>query len=165
VRGLAPCERALDLGCGDGRLTSELGCATVTGVDVSNVALARARRRLPEGRFVQVELDSPLLFTDSEFDLVLCADTLEHVKDVQLFLSEARRVLEPGGRLAIATPAHSRLSGLDVIVRGFERRFDPFSPHIRFLTRRSLSRVLGELGFEVERLRRVRGYLLALARR
>ena len=51
VRDLPGCERALDLGCGDGRLTSELGCATVTGADVSAVALSRARRRLPEGRF------------------------------------------------------------------------------------------------------------------
>jgi hypothetical protein len=35
-----------------------------------------------------------------------------------------------------------RLTGLDVLVRGFERPFDPLSPHLRFFTRRSLARLL-----------------------
>jgi hypothetical protein len=87
------------------------------------------------------------------------------VRDVQLLLSELRRVLEPRGRLAITTPAHGRLTGIDVFVRGFERRFDPLSPHVRFFSRRSLARVLDELGFEVRSLRRERGTLLAVAMR
>jgi ubiquinone/menaquinone biosynthesis C-methylase UbiE len=35
-----------------------------------------------------------------------------------MLLSEVRRVLEPGGRLAVTTPAHSRLTGLDVLLLG-----------------------------------------------
>jgi SAM-dependent methyltransferase len=165
VRGLGDAGRALDLGCGDGRLSSELGAGELTAADVSAVALERARKRLPGATVVELEPDAPLPFADSSFDLVLCTETLEHVRDVQLLLSEARRVLRPGGTLALTTPAHGRLTGLDVVVRGFERRFDPLSPHLRFLTRRSLRRLLGELGFEVRMLRRERGSLLAVARR
>jgi 2-polyprenyl-3-methyl-5-hydroxy-6-metoxy-1,4-benzoquinol methylase len=95
---------------------------------------------------------------------VLCAETIEHVRDLQLLLSEARRVLRPGGRLAIATPAHSRLTGLDLLLRGFEQRFPPLSPHLRFLTRRSLAHLLRDLGFE-PRVRRDHGSLLAVAHR
>jgi ubiquinone/menaquinone biosynthesis C-methylase UbiE len=162
VRGLGRNGRALDLGCGDGRLTAELDADLLVGADVSEVALDRARRRLPEAHLVKLEPDEPLPFTDSEFDLVLCAETIEHVRDVQLLLSEARRVLRPGGRLALSTPAHGRGTGLAVLLFGLDRSFDPLSPHLRFFSRRSLRRLLVELGFEVQSLRRRSGTLLAL---
>src|SRR4030088_1416453 len=78
----------------------------------------------------------PLPFADGEFELVLCAETIEHVRDVQLFLSEVRRVLRPGGGLAVTTPSHDRMSALRLLVSGFESGFDPLSPHLRFFTRR-----------------------------
>ena len=77
------------------------------------------------------------------------------MRDVQLLLSEARRVLRPGGTLAVTTPATGRLM----------RPPDPLSPHLRFLTRRSLARLLGELGFDVRSLERRAGSLLARATR
>src|SRR3954469_10991483 len=165
VRGLPDARRALDLGAGAGRLASELRTAALVLADVSGVALERARRRLPDATKVLLQPDAPLPFEDSQFDLVLCAETIEHVRDVQLLLSEARRVLEPGGTLALTTPAHGRLTGLAILVGGFERHFDPLSPHLRFFTARSLRRVLGELGFDVRSLRRRSGTLLAMATR
>ena len=165
VRGLPPARRALDLGGGDGRLGAELAADELTVADVSAAALERARGRLPGAHLVQLKPDAPLPFPDSHFDLVLCANVLEHVHDVQLFLSEVRRVLEPRGTLAVTTPAHGRLTGLDVLARGFERRFDPLSPQLRFLTRRSLARLLDAMGFEVVSLSRRAGAVLAVARR
>lgn len=155
VRSLGRVERALDLGCGDGRLGAELDAAELTAADVSPVALERARRRLPEARVVELEPDAPLPLGDGAFDLVLCAETIEHVRDVQLLLSEIRRVLRPGGTLALTTPASLPVG----------RRPHPLSPHLRFLTRRSLRRLLDELGFEVESLRRRSGTLLVRATR
>jgi ubiquinone/menaquinone biosynthesis C-methylase UbiE len=165
VRGLPEAERALDLGCGDGRLSDELRASQLVLADVSAVALERARRRLPQAEAALIEPDVPLPLADSSFDLVLCAETLEHVRDVQLLLSEARRVLRPGGTLAVTTPAHGRLTGLAILVRGFEALFDPLSPHLRFFTHRSLRRLLGELGFEVAALERRAGTLFATATR
>lgn len=165
VRELGAVEAALDLGCGDGRLVEALDARELTLADVSEVALARAAARLPGARAVEIEPDARMALPDNGFDLVLCAETIEHVRDVQLLLSEARRVLRPGGRLAIATPAHSRLTGLEILARGFERRFPPLSPHLRFFTRRSLAALLDELGFDVVSLRRTRGTLLAVATR
>lgn len=156
---------ALDLGCGDGRLSALLDADELTLADVSDVALQRAGQRLPAALAVALIPDDPLPLPDNVFDLVLCAETIEHVRDVQLLLSEVRRVLRPGGRLAITTPAYSRLTGLDVLMRGFERRFPPLSPHLRFLTRRSLGRLLDDLGFDPGPVRRSRGSLFAVARR
>ena len=165
VHGLEPAERALDLGCGDGRLTAELRASHVVAADVSAEALDRARKRLPDAGFVHLAPDAALPLDDAHFDLVLCAETVEHVRDVQLLLSEIRRVLRPGGTLALTTPAYGRLAALAALVRGFERIFDPLSPHVRFFTRRSLWRLLSELGFEIASLRRDSGTLLAVATR
>ena len=123
---------------------------------MSRVALERARPRLPGARLVELEPDAPLPFDDGSFDLVLAAETAEHVRDLQLFLSEIRRVLVPGGELALTTPA-TRAAGAGPAIR--------FSPHLRRFTRRSLRRALDELGFEVDSLRRRRRTLLARARR
>ena len=155
VHSLGHVERALDLGCGDGRLTRELDAAALTAADVSPVALARAAGRLPDARMVELEPDAALPFDDGSFDLVLCAETIEHVRDVQLFLSEIRRVLRPGGTLALTTPANLPVG----------RRPDPLSPHLRFLSRHSLRRLLDQLGFAVASLRRRSGTLFALATR
>jgi SAM-dependent methyltransferase len=155
VRGLGRVGRALDVGCGDGRLTAELDAAELTAADVSAVALERARRRLTNARVVELEPDAPFPLDDAAFDLVLCAETIEHVRDVQLLLSEIRRVLRPGGRLALTTPAHLPVGP----------RPDPLSPHLRQFTRRSLSRLLGELGFRADPPRRRAGTLLAVASR
>jgi len=86
---------------------------------------------------------------------VVAVETIEHVRDVQLFLSEIRRVLVPGGELALTTPATAPLVRPD----------DPLSPHLRRFTARSLRRLLDELGFELDSLRRRRRTLLARARR
>ena len=154
VAGIDPVGDALDLGCGDGALTHLLRAERVTAADVSAVAVARARRRLPGAEVVELEPDAPLPLADSAFDLVLCAETIEHVRDVQLLLSEARRVLRPGGHLALTTPVHR---GVGVP--------DPLSPHIRFFTRRSLRTLLDAMGFDVESLRLRSGTLLARATR
>ena len=109
--------------------------------------------------------DEPLPFADGEFDLVLCAETIEHVRDVQLLLSEVRRVLRPGGRVGdhdAGACAADRAGRADV---GFERVFDPLSPHLRFFTAASLSALLDEMGFGEVRVRRERGSLLVTAGR
>lgn len=165
VRDLGAVGRALDLGCGDGRLSAELSATELTLADVSPVALGRAHSRLPQASMVELEPDAPLPLDDGEFELVLCAETLEHVRDVQLLLSEARRVLAPRGTLAITTPAHGRGTALGLLARGFEAGFDPLSPHIRFFTEGSLGRVLGELGFELRSLRTRARTLMAIANR
>ena len=155
VESLDPARHALDLGCGDGALSGAVRADRLTLADVSAVALARARSRLPAAEAVELDPDARLPFADGAFDLVVCTETVEHVHDLQLFLSEVRRVLEPGGRLAVTTPAHGRLIATP----------DPLSPHLRFLTKRSLRALLEWMGFGVQEIRRRGGGLFAVAAR
>jgi ubiquinone/menaquinone biosynthesis C-methylase UbiE len=165
VKELPEAEHALDLGCGDGRLSTYLHARALTAADVSSVALKRAADRLPGAEIALIEVDAPLPFVDGEFELVLCAETIEHVRDVQLFLSEVRRVLRPGGGLALTTPDHGRRTALRMLLNGFESEFDPLSPHIRFFTRTSLTRLLDAMGFTVDSIRRKGDTLLVRANR
>jgi SAM-dependent methyltransferase len=164
---LRPGDRVLDLGCGEGDFTAaaaEAG-ADAIGADVAERALERARRRHPGLRFQRVEAHGPFPWDDGAFDLVWASEVIEHVVDTARWLSEARRVLAPGGRLALTTPDHGLARRLRLALRGFEAHFDPRGDHLRFYTRRSLDALLDDFGFGDVRIRRRAGTLLAAARR
>jgi SAM-dependent methyltransferase len=139
-------DRALDLGCGDGVLTAELqrAGADVTGVEVARAALVRAQARHPELRFELAEIDRPLPFADATFTLVWASEVIEHVADTARWLSEVRRVLAPGGRLALTTPSHGRLR---VALGGVERFSEPLGDHLHLYTRSSLRALLSDFDF------------------
>jgi ubiquinone/menaquinone biosynthesis C-methylase UbiE len=145
--GVRAGDRALDLGCGEGTFTPELaraGAASVTGADVAEAALVRARRRHQDVEFTRVPFDGPLPFLDGAFTLVWASEVLEHVADTARFLAEIRRVLAPGGRVLLTTPSHGRLR---VLAQGIERFSEPLGDHLHLYTQRSLSTVLTEFGF------------------
>jgi SAM-dependent methyltransferase len=153
-------ERILDLGCGDGTFTAAAGAGAI-GADIAEAALARARRDHPRLRFVRVPADGPLPFAAGEFDLVWCSETLEHVADTAGFLAEVRRVLTPGGRLAVTVPRSGPLRALVA----WRREFHPLGDHLRFYTAATLRDVLDDAGFAEVGIRSGGGLLLAGARR
>ena len=144
---IAPGERALDLGCGTGEFTALLAeaGAEAVGAEVAEAALDRARRRHPELPFELVPVDGPLPHEDASFALVWSSEVIEHVADTARWLSEVRRVLRPGGRLLLTTPAHGRAA---VALRGVEHYSQPLGDHLHLYTRGSLRELLSEFGFE-----------------
>ena len=97
-----PGDRVLDACCGTGDLAVaalRAGC-TVVGLDFSERMLERARRKSGEVEWVRGDLlDLP--FADASFDAATVGFGVRNVDDLERALRELRRVLRPGGRLAI----------------------------------------------------------------
>jgi len=90
--------RALDVGCGTGRWTGQLGAI---GLDASREMLecARAKSGL-RGRLAVADATA-LPIADGAADLVLCALTLGHIRDQGAAMREFARILAPAGTLLL----------------------------------------------------------------
>ncbi|WP_267549060.1 class I SAM-dependent methyltransferase [Rhizobium rhizogenes] len=98
--------RVLDAGCGGGAHAAALvdGGAILTGIDLSAGLLEIAQHRL-EGRaqLLLADLNEPLPFDDSAFDLVIASLVMHYLPEWSLPLSQFNRVLSQGGRLVFST--------------------------------------------------------------
>ncbi|HXM55958.1 MAG TPA: methyltransferase domain-containing protein [Candidatus Dormibacteraeota bacterium] len=103
-----PGEVCLDVGCGTGLVARGLAETVgadghVDGLDVSEGMLALARAAaLPNTTFHHASAEPHLPFRDGTFDLVTFCDSLAYMDDPGRLLEEARRVLRPSGRIALA---------------------------------------------------------------
>jgi SAM-dependent methyltransferase len=94
-----------DLGCGTGQVTAALApfVGRVIGVDASEAMITAANSRLSEVENVELrqgELEA-LPIEDEQLDVALLFLVLHYVVEPVLALSEAQRVLKPGGRLVV----------------------------------------------------------------
>lgn len=151
---VTPGERVLDLGCGAGRFVAALrdAGAEPVGVELAEAALERARRNVPGADLRRVAPDGSLPLGHGEVDVVWCSEVLEHVPDTIALLTEVRRVLKPGGRLLVTVPDHGRLKRTLIALAHYDAHYDPLGQHVRFYTRRSLTRALHATGFEDVRI-------------
>lgn len=107
VETLAPLAAGADVvefGCGTGRNLAALkamGARSLTGCDISRGMLDKAAARDPSFTLVLQDAGAPLPLPDGSADLVLFSLVLEHVADLVPPLSQARRLLRPGGRIAV----------------------------------------------------------------
>jgi SAM-dependent methyltransferase len=93
IAGIRSGTRVLDVGCASGyfdRLAADAG-ADVTGFDASEQLLEIARTRLPEGEFIQGEIES-LPFADGSFDVVSGFNSFQYAGSPVDALREAKRV-------------------------------------------------------------------------
>ena len=102
-----PGARILDVGCGPGDFLNTMADYQRFGVDISNLYIKLIAEKGIDGT---VAWSEDLPFADGEFDAVVCADVLEHVLDLHKTISEALRVLRPGGYLVIRVPQEDDLA-------------------------------------------------------
>lgn len=154
IRGL----NILELGSGTGAnlqiLLPENNVLGVEGlVDAANHATSLGVKT------IVANLEAPLSLDSAQFDWVLCLDVLEHLMAPDQALSEAHRLLRPGGKLLINVPNHFTLTGRIRMLLGagihwnqfFPDKNDWDNPHIRFFTRQSIGQLLSACGFQILR--------------
>jgi SAM-dependent methyltransferase len=111
LASLAPRDRVLDVACGTGLVSFEAARAVgpdgqVLGVDLSGRMVSSAEQRakvlkLSNCSFARMDAEA-LGLPDAAFDVVLCAFGLMYMPSPEQALREMRRVLRPGGRIALA---------------------------------------------------------------
>jgi SAM-dependent methyltransferase len=102
-------DAVVELGCGSGGMLPiwEGGFASVAAVDAYPPLLARARARSGAATLIQSDVCATPL-ADGQFDMAAAFDVIEHV-DPDGLLSEARRLVRPGGQLLVSAPAFRAL--------------------------------------------------------
>jgi 2-polyprenyl-6-hydroxyphenyl methylase/3-demethylubiquinone-9 3-methyltransferase len=161
-------KRFLDYGCGAGLFAvkaAQAGAARVLGVDAEAAALSTAQYfAQSEGvanlcHFMESE-SFPTFPLETEFDVILIKDVLEHVENDEGLLSAAARLLAPAGRLVVST---QNAWSLNYLIEGTYYRiirrdktwcgWDP--THLRFYTPFSLHQKLRTAGLEPAKWRSV----------
>lgn len=110
-----PGERILDLGCGDGVLTTEIVAsgAVVVGVDASPEMVAAATSRGLDARV----MDARDLSFVGEFDAVFSNAALHWIPEADAVLAGVRRALRPGGRFVAEFGGHTNVAAIAVAIR------------------------------------------------
>lgn len=128
---IQPGERVLDVACGTGVVTRLAAERTgndgqVAGLDVSPAMLAVARSLTPTGKSIEwYETSADAMpLADGGFDVVLCQMGLQFMSNKQQALEEMRRVLRPGGRIALNLPGPTPAFFAD-FAQALARHIDP----------------------------------------
>lgn len=148
-------KRVLELGCGSGATLAWLKqtghCDEIIGVEYSHDASAMARQQLDlivEGNAEQLDFSEL-----GRFDLVLCLDVLEHLRDPWLMLRRLRDLLTPTGQLIVSIPNIRHHSVLMPLLFKGEWRYSDAGildqTHLRFFTQKTAQSLIEQAGFEV----------------
>lgn len=154
----------IDIGCGSGWMSERLAkFGAVTGTDLADTVIARARERAPGVKFVAGDFMS--LGFESRFDVAVSLEVLSHVPDQPAFVARVAELLRPGGRFLIATQNRTvleRFSRIPGPIPGQLRRWVSarelralLAPHFQIIEVTSVMPV-GDQGF----LRLVNSYKL-----
>ena len=147
----------LDLGCGDGRLIFALyeegllkNAEKIVGVDISRDRIERLKTNLPFAKGIVADALNVKELSDSSFDLVVCAQLIEHVENEKALMLEIRRLLKCHG-LAYVSSVIKKPWAVYVYFKKGSFRLDP--THVReYSSERQFLDTMAHEGFETVRV-------------
>jgi 2-polyprenyl-3-methyl-5-hydroxy-6-metoxy-1,4-benzoquinol methylase len=153
ARMVEPGQRVLELGTGPGTVTRILhdkGCK-VTGVEMEPETLATCAPFCE--RTLLANLEDPLWWEplgNEKFDVVICADVLEHLRDPRPLLEKLPSFLNEGGCALMSLPNASHLTIVASLLGGrfpYQKNGLLDNTHLKFYGREDLDALLRECGF------------------
>lgn len=118
----------LEVGCGDGKVALlnklAIGCPTIVGMDAQKGRVLAARKRGVDAQVANIEKKWP--FPDKSFDVVISNQVIEHIHNIDHFITETYRVLRPGGYSVVSTENLASWHNIFALITGYQ----DFSTHI-----------------------------------
>lgn len=144
--------KILDLGCGDGYILSMFSKKNdCFGIDKRDKLTIDSKNSI---KFCKIDLDvNKLPYNDDHFDLIICAQVIEHLRNTDYVLSEVNRVLKKDGFLILSFPNINQ--PLSILIQMF-LDYPPIfaarykAPHIRDFTLRTMKIALYNNGFKIK---------------
>lgn len=131
----------LDIGGGEGSLLQVLGAAhpaaEMMGTDLATTAVELARKQMPQAEFAVLDVVKDRL--PRTFDLIVCADVVEHIDDDQSALNNMAAMTNPGGHVVVAT------------LQGRMRDFEKDVGHVRNYIPGELEEKMRRAGLVIDR--------------
>ncbi|MBU2592177.1 methyltransferase domain-containing protein [Patescibacteria group bacterium] len=150
-------KKILDIGCAEGKLGKYLRRqkgAVVFGVDISSKAIKEAKKSLDGAYRLDIETEA-LPFLQKSFDVIICADVLEHLYDPLAVLKKLKIYLKDKGIFVLSIP---NIANIKVRWRLLWGKFDyeesgimDYS-HIRFFTKKSALNLMRKAGIKALRI-------------
>ena len=118
----------LDLGCGDGDVTmtmaTKLGTSSVFGIDIIDSEIKKARGR--GMKVSKADLDKKFPYRSNTFDVITAIQVIEHLFEVDTFVSDIYRVLKPGGTAVVSTENLSSWHNVFALMVGLQPSTGPY---------------------------------------
>jgi SAM-dependent methyltransferase len=164
---MAPGARVLDVGCGPGNLARVLvgSAASIVGVDRDRNALEEARPFCDAVYAIDLETETfETALAGQQFDAIVFADVLEHLRNADALLSSAKHILAPGGAVFASLPNVAHGAIRLALMRGdftYQRLGILDDTHIKFYTRASIEEMFARNGYEIEKMLRTTAPIFA----
>ena len=148
----------LDVGCGNGLMANQLikEGFDVYGTDGAASGIQIANKVNPDRFYVQdlSSLDLPQELQNKSFNTIVSTEVIEHLYDPRRYVDFCKKILMEGGggEIIISTPYHGYLKNLIISATGkMDTHFTVLwdGGHIKFWSRKTLTQLLEEFGFEI----------------
>jgi 2-polyprenyl-3-methyl-5-hydroxy-6-metoxy-1,4-benzoquinol methylase len=147
----------LEIGCGQGNTLIELkkqGKAKfIAGIDIVDL---NQSTKLDKFILADIESEENIDLPENYFDVIICADVLEHLKDPWNVLEKIKKFLKPNGIVVASIPNIREIKTLvSIFVKGDFKYVDAGildKTHLRFFCRKNIIELFEKTGYKVEKI-------------